>query len=427
MVKLAVVIMATPNNKEKKEGSSIHLKKNDIFHQLYILINSIHKWFKIEYKIFIFTTIPYNPWQKYILENILCTKIFIVKPDNLNIPFYCRSKCFTEHIGNFTHRLCLDCDMFFCNNFILDFSKDISMTYMHKILRPKQYFRILIDRFKLPNISLRDVNKYRNQLLHYQYENGRNKLFPYFNGGAVLIKEEKAFQFGQVNLQIYNSNFSYKKINKGMILQDCWGLIVSNWNWGTLPKGFNYYGKWQGILDHTKYKNDISLVHYLGNTDINDYREYYDLGYEISKICVIGSDLIFYICKFKNLYWNYGIDSQLSFFKKYMREQDKHFLILHFDKIIGYGCVRPRRFNYIDTILIDKDYRGYGYGGKLMKWIMEEESKKLLLCKNENIGFYEKYGFIIQNRIHFIDKDIKGLNVMTYGIKKGRVLKLKYY
>ena len=125
MVRLAVVIMATPNDRLKKEGSSIHLKKNDIFHQLYILINSIHKYFKIEYEIIIFTTILYNPWQKYILEQVLRTKILIVKPDNPSIQFYCRSKCFTEPIGNFTHRLCLDCDMFFCNTFALDFSKDI--------------------------------------------------------------------------------------------------------------------------------------------------------------------------------------------------------------------------------------------------------------------------------------------------------------
>jgi len=428
MVRLAVVIMATPNDKLKKEGSSIHLKKNDIFHQLYILINSIHKYFKIEYEIIIFTTIPYNPWQKYILEHILRTKIQIVKSDNPSIHFYCRSKCFTEPIGNFTHRLCLDCDMFFCNTFALDFSKDICMTYMHKVLRPKQYFQLLINQFKLPQISLKNVNRYRNQLIQYQYERGKTKLFPYFNGGAVLVKEELSKTFGLKNLEIYNSNFTHKKINRGMILQDCWGLIVSQWNWGELPIGFNYYGKWQNILDTNRYREQVSLIHYLGNTDIEDYREYYDLGLEISRKCVIGNDLMFYICSFKELFWQYGMDSQLKFFKEKMRSNDRHYLIYHFDKIIGYICVRPRRFNYIDTVLVHNNYRGFGYGGKLMKWIMEDiDGKKILLCKKDKIGFYAKYGFILQKKIKFRDKDISGLNVMSYGIKKGRVLNLKYY
>ena len=46
------------------------------------------------------------------------------------------------------------------------------------------------------------------------------------------------------------------------------------------------------------------------------------------------------IWSLKNSHWTYGLNSQEDFFKKKIRRNDIHNLLLFKDKLIGYTCLR---------------------------------------------------------------------------------------
>ena len=76
------------------------------------------------------------------------------------------------------------------------------------------------------------------------------------------------------------------------------------------------------------------------------------------------------ICGLKNEYWNYGLQSNLNWFKKNVKNNDIHNLLFLKKNLIGYTLLRKRkalvkrkknikRINYLhfDTLIIKKKFR----------------------------------------------------------------------
>ena len=116
------------------------------------------------------------------------------------------------------------------------------------------------------------------------------------------------------------------------------------------------------------------------------------------------------ICKLKNSYWKFGLQSQLKWFKKYIKDNDIHNLIYLNDDLIGYNLLRKRRCKvyydnkninlkhlYFDTLVIKNNYRKKGYGELLMtqnkKVILNENLFSFLICDNNSVVFYQKFGW----------------------------------
>ena len=151
------------------------------------------------------------------------------------------------------------------------------------------------------------------------------------------------------------------------------------------------------------------------------------------------------IAKLKNSHWNFGISSQLDWFKnqKNVFKSDYHLFLKKYEKIIGYVQLGKRKY-----ILNSKENKYYLFrtlivlkkerNEKLAKKIMQEVSnfikkKKLpcfLLCKKNLIKFYEKYGWIKLNKKKFKVEDHKtSLHGMIYNLKKtdqNKVIKFYY-
>ena len=140
------------------------------------------------------------------------------------------------------------------------------------------------------------------------------------------------------------------------------------------------------------------------------------------------------IAKLKNSHWNFGISSQLDWFKnqKNVFKSDYHLFLKKYEKIIGYVQLGKRKY-----ILNSKENKYYLFrtlivlkkerNEKLAKKIMQEVSnfikkKKLpcfLLCKKNLIKFYEKYGWIKLNKKKFkVEDHITSLHGMIYNLKK---------
>ena len=116
------------------------------------------------------------------------------------------------------------------------------------------------------------------------------------------------------------------------------------------------------------------------------------------------------ICKLKNTHWNYGVKSQLNFFKKNYNSQDNHICIINKNEIIAYNCLRIRKYitnkNYdyylFDALIVSKKFRGNNLSSLLMIYnnfiIKKSKLCSILVCNQSLVKFYKKFNWILINR-----------------------------
>ena len=152
----------------------------------------------------------------------------------------------------------------------------------------------------------------------------------------------------------------------------------------------------------------------------------------------LKKDKVIQICKLKDSQWNFGIKSQLEWFKNNIKKNDIHNLLYIKSKLVGYTLLRKRSFNtknqikkkYIlfDTITIHKEYRNKKLSNLLMIFnntiIKETGLFSFLICKNDLVGFYKKNNWIKLNKknIKVIDHPFS-TNGMLFNTNKTQ----KYY
>jgi len=140
------------------------------------------------------------------------------------------------------------------------------------------------------------------------------------------------------------------------------------------------------------------------------------------------------ICSLKKQFWNFDIKSQLDWFKKNIKKNDKHNFLFVNKNFVGYTCLKIRtciiknlkkKIKYIlfDTLIIDKKYRGK----KLSKTLMNFNNKiikkigyfSILVCKKELVNFYKKNKWkkLNKKQIEFDDYAFK-TNCMIFNSKK---------
>ena len=118
------------------------------------------------------------------------------------------------------------------------------------------------------------------------------------------------------------------------------------------------------------------------------------------------------ISKLKNSQWNFGLKSQLEWFKKNIKKEDIHNLLYNKSKLIGYTLLRIRSYKtndklikkYIlfDTLIIHKKYRNKKFAHLLMIFnniiIKKIGYFSFLICKNTSVSFYKKHEWIKLNK-----------------------------
>ena len=126
------------------------------------------------------------------------------------------------------------------------------------------------------------------------------------------------------------------------------------------------------------------------------------------------------ICKLKNSYWNYGIKSNLNWFRKNVKKRDIHNLFYYQNKFIGYtllgrrlSILNKKKIEYLrfDTFIIKKKYRKLELSQILMNFnntiIINLKQSAFLDCKNELIPYYKKFKWIKLNDKNFKIMDHK--------------------
>lgn len=114
------------------------------------------------------------------------------------------------------------------------------------------------------------------------------------------------------------------------------------------------------------------------------------------------------IIKLKNSHWNFGLKSQIEWFKKKIniKKKDIHIFIKNKKNIIGYVQLGNRKFNIkknsqkyllFRTLIISKKFRKKLLSKKIMNRVVKIiNSKKIicfLTCQKELVKFYNKYNW----------------------------------
>jgi len=125
------------------------------------------------------------------------------------------------------------------------------------------------------------------------------------------------------------------------------------------------------------------------------------------------------ICKLKNEEWNYGIASQIEWFKRTVTSKDIHLILKKNNRVVGYLLLRSRTFKhkkdkkikgkyfFFDSFVVKKKYRSKGFGLKLMnaakKLILQKNYFSILTSNQKYDLFYIKQGWKISKKIKILD------------------------
>ena len=279
-----IAIIITVNDIENFHGGSKEGIKRRIsyFDQFLILYQSIkEKWISnhFSYKMYLLHSIEFSNKKREILRSIDVKTILVNYPQHTTkirpMAYYQDIEC--------DFRLVLDVDMLAMGNPTFNFNCDFQAMYGGNKYNEEQWFEICryLD-CNFPNYPIlkKEKGNYKSwsveEITLYQKGKINERLFPYFNNGAILIKNAISIDFvkkWEVSRELFTKyvkeNFNLEIDMEG---QDIVGIVLNNTssNWMPFEIGFNYplqesFSNSKSLLD---VKNEsLSLVHYINIKD----------------------------------------------------------------------------------------------------------------------------------------------------------------
>lgn len=134
------------------------------------------------------------------------------------------------------------------------------------------------------------------------------------------------------------------------------------------------------------------------------------------------------ICELKAIRWDYPLEEHLRWMHNNIKADDYHLMINQDKKMVAYA-------NLIDTFAFVNgevtDFKGIGnvctiksgegYGNLLMdainKSLFEHNWKGILLCKDNLIAYYQKFGWTLIDKKEVIFPTGNNINYMIYNHK----------
>lgn len=295
--KINVAIIIALNDLNVFHGGSRNGLKSEIsyFNQFLMLYDSIRNNWKKKYFDYYFVLIhskPFTKEKKQILEKI---DIKVLNVTYLFHELKIRPMCYSIPL-ECDFRLVLDVDMLAIKEPNFDFRYDAQAMYGGNKYNKRQWRDICktlnCDYPKLSNKKWKS-GKYNewNFKEHYLYQSGKctKRRFPYFNNGAILIKNDLSYEFAEIWDEMRKKYTIYvkDKFNLDIDLegQDVVGLAINKTtsNWNIFMQGMNFILQDSfelGIRLNQKYKGERYLLHYINVKKENPYYEVLEKQYK---------------------------------------------------------------------------------------------------------------------------------------------------
>lgn len=285
MYKPLIAIIITVNDILNFHGGSRSGIKKEIsyFDQFLILYYSIKKHWCSEdfrYQIYLVHSIEFTEEKKMILDSIDVHTTLVNYPKHKTkirpMAYYLNIDC--------DYRLVLDVDMLAMGKPKFDFSCDFQAMYGGNKYNMEQWKEICnLLECDFPNYPILKNNRgsYNdwsiNEMYLYQIGKIHKKVFPYFNNGAIFIKNTLALEFvkkWEDSRELF-SKYVKEKFDVDIDLegQDVIGIVLNDIskNWKPFERGFNFpiqesFDTSKELLEKQS-KKGLSLVHYINVTD----------------------------------------------------------------------------------------------------------------------------------------------------------------
>ena len=230
--------------------------------QTEILVNSIQQSWSFPNRIHFIHSYPLKEADRIRLSKY---GIHILhRPSNSKhkgLAFATRDVSYLEPDERGTHRLILDSDMIALREPKFNFDYDVQAIPGKSMFDVTQWKKICgYAGCELPD---RPVNReIKGHCMYTRYMRGATKdFFPYFNHGAILVKEELADTIGRYFIQYRDKLYNKIPHYHGQVAI---GLAIhsATKNWGVFDRGFNVLSTMEEVAPFEL--NKITLYHYLG-------------------------------------------------------------------------------------------------------------------------------------------------------------------
>uniref|UniRef100_A0A6C0LZ91 Uncharacterized protein n=1 Tax=viral metagenome TaxID=1070528 RepID=A0A6C0LZ91_9ZZZZ len=263
---LNIIVLFSPNY-EKTNQLGCVIKNISLINQFIAFYRSIKKNIKnIKYDISI---VHHKDFNMKDLSKLNSIDVNLIKFDCDKIEDVALSRYNVDTRIKGTHRLIAETDMLFLKepnfNWNVDFqkmyagsSKTFPINIMNKI------YKI----YNIKNKYIKNYNINHDLFVSYNVKKINKKyLFPHFNNGLTLIKEDFAKKFFEkiISLDLFNRFYiNFDKKYYYHAFQIIYGLVLLELtdNWEPFEPGINYLLK---VYNCNKFgKDNISLLHYCG-------------------------------------------------------------------------------------------------------------------------------------------------------------------
>tara|TARA_Y100000814_G_scaffold270444_1_gene226547 strand:+ start:116 stop:1012 length:897 start_codon:yes stop_codon:yes gene_type:complete len=266
-------------------------RKFDVVSQFVCLYNSIKKnWNNCDYKINVICNknLKWSESDIKRIENLDISIIYVDKPDIKSLLWQTRLPCFSHPLKyKGTHRLVIDCDTIALNNPEFDLSCDwqaMYASYCSTKQMPNEHRKYICDYLNY-DFDLKKKYKYLDSSFKTYNTNSSvyEDIYPYFNAGAILIKEELCKKYAELikpGFDLYEKqkwgNLTITQGIKHIFLQYVfsYALIHLSKNWKPFNPGINFMPKDININQFGI--QNIQLLHYAGcseNSRKNIFKE----------------------------------------------------------------------------------------------------------------------------------------------------------
>ena len=263
---LNIIILYSPNYDNKYVSGTV-IKTIPLMEQFITFYKSIKiNLLNIKYDISI---VHWNDFNEDDLNKLNSMDINLIKFDCDKIGPAClaRYNVKTRYIG--THRLIAETDMLLLKQPNFNWNVDFQKMYADSCnILPLNEMERIYKIFNIKNKYIKNYNKYQDLFVSYNIKKiNKKNLFPHFNNGLTLVKEDFSKKFYKKMMYIdyeTHRNLYFDKKYHHIFGQMVIGLVKLELtdNWEPFESGINYLIK---SYDIEKFgKDNITLLHYCG-------------------------------------------------------------------------------------------------------------------------------------------------------------------